>query len=191
MKTPTTALARAQEAAEDIFFGQVVLIYARWAVIFAGVVMILTAVNTGQLVIELIPIVLLMALNFFLHGRYFMERPANRLLIAAAGVIDLVLLSAIVVTWPSGGGVASPFFVFLYPVVFAFALVFQPAYAAAFGAIAAALYGAVCYLSTAYSANPAADTKTVFMRLVTLLAMAGLGTLYWRKQRDRRRAAAA
>lgn len=191
MLAPTTALARAQEAAEDIFFGQVVLIYARWAVIVAGVVMILTAGNTGQLIAELIPIVLLMVLNFFLHGRYFMERPANRSLIMAAAAIDLGLLSLIVLTWPSGGGVASPFFVFLYPVVFAFALVFQPAYAVTFGALAAALYGAVCYLGTPFSTHPLVDTKTVFMRIVTLLAMAGLGTLYWRKQRDRRRAAVA
>ena len=78
----------AAEAAEDLFFGQVAIIYARWAVIVAGIVMILAAGNAGQLTIELVPIVLLMAVNFFLHGRHFMDRPANRLLVLLASLLD-------------------------------------------------------------------------------------------------------
>ncbi|TMC14757.1 MAG: hypothetical protein E6J29_02290 [Chloroflexi bacterium] len=175
----------AAEAAEDLFFGQVAIIYARWAVIVAGIVMILAAGNAGQLTIELVPIVLLMAVNFFLHGRHFMERPANRLLVLLASLLDLAVLSAIVLTWPGGPGLGSPYFVFLYPVVFAFALVFPPAYAAAFGLLAAVAYASVS-LFAGLQHGPS-DLKSLVMRLVTLSAMAALGTFYWRQQRARRR----
>jgi len=182
------ASARPVEAAEDLIFGQVAIIYARWAVIVAGIVMILAAGNTGQLTVELAPIVLLMAVNFFLHGRHFMERPANRLLVLLASLLDLVVLSAILLTWPGHAGIASPYFVFLYPVVFAFALVFPPVQAAAYGLLAAAAYAGLCLFEGL--SNGQADLKTLSMRVVTLAAMAALGTFYWRQQRERRRAPA-
>lgn len=33
-------------------------------------------------------------MNFYLHGRYLMERPANQALIMAAGLLDLSIITA-------------------------------------------------------------------------------------------------
>src|SRR5262245_12778765 len=90
----------AQEAAEDLFFGQVVIIWARWFLILTGAILTLwSATSVGEITAKILPIVVLMAMNFFLHGRYLMEQPANRRLIVAASVLDLLVVTATVLLW--------------------------------------------------------------------------------------------
>jgi hypothetical protein len=89
------------------------------------------------------------------------------------GVIDLPLIGVLSFT--------SPLLVFLYPVVFAFALVFPPRITWAYAAVVLVGYSAHFLLSP-----EAADLKVLVERLITLGAMAGLGTLYWRLVRDAR-----
>jgi hypothetical protein len=177
-----------QEAAEDVFFGQVVMIWARWFLIAAGSVFFLwTAKDTTQLALGVLPIVGLMAVNFYLHGRYFLERPSNPLQITTASVVDVALVSAIVMLWHSsagvGTGLASPFFVLYYPVLLAFAFVLPRRLTTIFTGATAAAYLAIC----APDVHALADAKTLVLRLVTMAAMGGLGTFYWRIQRNRRR----
>jgi len=177
----------AREAAEDVFFGQVVMIWARWAMIAAAAVVFLwNTGDVGSLTGRVLLLAGLMAVNFFLHGRYLVERPANRGLILVASVADVALIAAAVALW---GGFESQLFVLLYPVVFAFALVFPPRFTAALTAVAAALYvGAVAAFDLGWAADVQL-VKVLLVRLLTLGAVGGLGTYYWRIQRDRRRAA--
>jgi hypothetical protein len=177
----------AQEAAEDIFFGQTVMIWARWFVILAGAVLTLwTASTIAEITINTLFIVVLMAMNFFLHGRYLAERPANRTLLLAVGLLDLAAITAIVSLWQAQIGLQSQFFVFYYPVVLAFAFVMPPRLSATYTAAALAAYAAACLLAT--GTPDSAELKLLAMRLITLAAMGGLGTYYWRIQRRRRRA---
>ena len=183
-----------QEAAEDIYFGQVVTIWARWFLIGAGTILTLwTANESDQLVVGIIPVVALMALNFFLYGRYMIDRPSNHALVSIAGVVDLAAITAVVALWSDDTGLASPFFILYYPVVLAFAFVMPRKASAPFTIAALAAYAAVCMLlplvSDAAAISQVADQKTLIMRLVTIAATGGLGTYYWRMQRDRRRAA--
>jgi hypothetical protein len=175
-----------REAAEDVFFGQVVMIWARWFLIASGAVFFLwTANESTELALGVLPIVGLMAVNFCLHGRYFLERPSNVLQITAASALDVALVSAIVLLWhPSG--LASPFFVFYYPVLLAFAFVLPRRTTVIFTAATAATYAAIC-LPDMQSITSA---KVLVLRLVTMAAMGAFGTFYWRIQRDRRRTAA-
>src|SRR5262249_39828950 len=127
-------------------------------------------------------------INFYLHGRYLLERPSNPKLITAASVFDVGLISALVLLWSSGGDatrLASPFFVFYYPVVLAFAFVMPRAATVCFTGLTAALYTAICLGDV----TSLAIGKVLVLRLVTMAAMGGLGTFYWRIQRDRRRGA--
>ena len=115
----------AKEAAEDIFFGQLVVIVARWFLILAATILVLwNATMEIQLIRSIIPIIALMAMNFYLHGRYLMERPANQTLIQMASVLDLVIITVLVLFDPSGGGFASQLFVLYFPVLIAFGFVF-------------------------------------------------------------------
>jgi hypothetical protein len=186
------ARTHAKEAAEDIFFGQVVIIWARWFLIAAGAVLtIWTTHQTAHLAVAVIPIAALMAINFYLHGRYLTERPCNDRLVAAASVFDVAVITALVLFWHDGGvissGLASPFFVFYYPMLLAVAFVLPPRPAIAYTSVTVVLYALICLPDV----ESAVDAKALLLRLVTMTAMGGLGTFYWRIQRDRRRAATA
>ena len=188
----TTVRTADREAAEDVFFGQVVIIWARWFLIVAGAVLALwTTHDSTALAVAVLPIVALMAMNFYLHGRYLMERPSNRTQITAASVLDLALITALVILWHDdravGNGLANPFFIFYYPVLLAFAFVVPRRLTLLYTGLVVGIYAAAClpYL------HGVVDAKVLALRLVTLAAMGGLGTFYWRIQRDRRRAALA
>src|SRR5258708_10728443 len=113
-----------QEAVEDIFFGQVVIIWARWFLILAGTILILwNTTDAKDLVVAILPIVALMAMNFFMHGRYLVERPANQTLLMLTSVIDLIIITLIVLLCQPNG-LANQFFIFYYPIVLAVAFVF-------------------------------------------------------------------
>jgi hypothetical protein len=176
----------AQEAAEDIFFGQSVMIWARWFVILAGAVLTLwTADTIAEITVNTLFIVVLMAMNFFLHGRYLTERPANRTLLLAISLLDLAAITAIVGAWQDQVGLQSQFFVFYYPVVLAFAFVMPPRLTVGYTAAALAAYAAACLLAAGVPGT--SELKLLVMRLITLASMGGLGTYYWRIQRKRRR----
>jgi hypothetical protein len=180
-----------QAALEDVFFGQSVILWARWSVIVAGAVLVLwTSTNVAQLTRTFPFFLALMAMNFFLHGRYVMGSPLNRSVVIAASVADLVLITAIVVFWPGPVGLNNQFFVLYYPVVFAFALVFPRAIEAAYTALAMVAYATACFvLGTVSLSSGALDLKTLLMRLIVIAAMGFLGNFYFRIQRDRLRRA--
>jgi hypothetical protein len=180
-----------QAAQEDLFFGQSVIIWARWGVILAGTVLALwTSTSTTQL-LRTIPFFLaLMAMNFFLHGRYVMGSPLNRTAVIVGSVVDLAVITAIVAFWPGQDGLRSQFFVLYYPVVFAFALVFPRVIEAAYTAGTIIVYSGVCLAFGMSFQNTAADFKTLVMRIVVLAAMGFLGNYYFRIERERLRRAA-
>ena len=192
-----------QEAAEDVFFGQVVINWARWFIIAASVVLVLmTADNTGRVVVGILPVVALMAMNFYLHGRRLAERPANRALIMLSSLLDLAAITAVVLLWPGAPGLHNPFFVMYYPVVLAFAFVMPARLTFVYTVTALAAYAGASFLAELSLTSKEAlfllsSDANVFQgaveilvaRLITLGAMGALGTYYWRIQRDRRRAA--
>ncbi len=181
-----------QAALEDVFFGQSVILWARWSVILAGAVLVLwTSTTVAQLTRTFPFFLVLMAMNFFLHGRYVMGSPLNRTVVVAASVADLVLITGIVAFWPGAVGLHNEFFVLYYPVVFAFALVFPRAIEAGYTVLAIVAYTTVCFVfsGSALFADGAVNLKTLMMRLIVMAAMGFLGNYYFRIQRDRLRRA--
>lgn len=180
----------AQQNAEDIFFGQIVLIWARWFFILAGIILALwTATSTNEITLSVLFVVALMAMNFFLHGRYLIEKPANQKMILGAAILDLILITAIVGTWGNDTGLRSQLFIFYYPVLLGFAFVFPRRLTTIYTIALLAAYTLVCMVVTPSMIGSMGDIKLLVMRLITLAATGGLGTYYWRIQRERRRAA--
>jgi len=175
-----------QAEQEDLFFGQTVILWARWSVIVAGIVLVLWTSTDVSLLTRTMPFFLvLMAVNFFLHGRYVMGSPLNRTAVVVASVVDLILITAIIVLWPGSHGLDNQFFVLYFPVVFAFALVFTRQVEAAYTGLAMVAYAAACFVTGTVHLDVGNDFKLLVMRLIVIAAMGFLGNYYFRIQRDR------
>jgi len=175
-----------QAEQEDLFFGQSVILWARWSVIVAGIVLVLWTSTDIALLTRTMPFFLvLMGINFFLHGRYVTGSPLNRVAVTVASVVDLILITAIVVLWPGTHGLNNQFFVLYFPVVFAFALVFTRRIEAAYTVLAIVLYTGACILTGTVPFDLGDQDKVLVMRLIVIAAMGFLGNYYFRIQRDR------
>ena len=114
-------------SAEDVYFGQVVANWARWSIIGAALMLVLwTSGDTFKLILGVLPIVGLMVVNFYLHGRYLANRPANGPLVAIASAIDIALITGLILLWPSNSAVGSGLFVLYFPALVAFAFIMSP-----------------------------------------------------------------
>ncbi len=185
--------SKEQEAAEDVFFGQVVMIWAPWFLIAAGAVLVLwTAESDTDRVIGILPVLGLMGVNFFLHGRYLMEKPGNKALIATASMIDVAIITVVVMFVGDEKGLSSPFFIMYYPVLLAFAFVMPRKTTLVYTAAVVGAYAAAAIVGNMVAGvEPVLDVgsgKTLLTRVITLAAMGGLASFYWRIQRGRRRA---
>ena len=179
----------ADEQIEDIFYGQINIIGARWFLI-AGVLLLTLwgAQDVRDIQLKILPIIALIALNFYLHGRYMMERPAGRALIWFSSVLDLLVISVVIsLGLPRGQfGLDNPFYIFYYPVLLAFALVFARSITAIGISLTCIVYVGICLFA---GLGAEGGAPTVVIRLVTLVATGMVGTMYWRIQREARRGA--
>lgn len=187
----TELRSAAQEAAEDIYFGQVVIIWARWFVIITGVIAILwTSADTSELTLAVLMVVPLIAINFFVHGRYLMERPINQNLLLGLSLVDVIVVTIIVLFWQEPNGYLSPYFIFYYPFLLAVAFVFTARISIPYTLLTLILYSIACLVIDPGMVNDSYLIEGLIVRLITLGAMGGLGAFYWRIQRERRRAVA-
>jgi hypothetical protein len=176
----------AQAEQEDVFFGQTVIVWARWSVIVAGIALVLWTSTDIALLTRTMPFFLvLMAVNFFIHGRYVMGSPLNRAVVTAASIVDLVLITAIVVFWPGSHGLNNQFFVLYFPVVFAFALVFTRRIEVVYTVLAMLAYAGACILTSTVGFDLGSSDKVLVMRLIVIASLGFLGNYYFRIQRDR------
>jgi hypothetical protein len=184
---------RAQEAAEDVFFGQIVIIWARWFLIFAGgIITLWSAKDMLQFSLSILTLLVLMGMNFFSHARYLTGKPINKSLLLLANLVDIGVITVLVAFWSDQTGLNSNFYILYYPVLFAWALVFSPSITSLFSLITLTAYCATCLLRTDSPLMfSVAGFELLCIRVITLGAMGGLGTYYYRHQRDSLRALTA
>ena len=185
--------AEITEAQQDVYYGQIVFIWARWIVIVSTLFLILrNARGVADVQIPMIPLVLLIAANFFLHGRFVMRRPANAILLTIATTIDFVFITVVILLGAGGmTGIDNPMFVLYYPVLLAYSLVFPRARTLVMASILIAAYLLICLFLSPGVSIADGDEKVLAVRVVMLLITALLGTMYWRIQRRRRRGEAS
>ncbi len=179
-----------QEASEDIFFGQEVIIWARWFVIAAAsLVLLWTSISITEMTRAIIMLMPLIIINFYVHGRYLMEKPVNQKLLIGLSIVDIISVSIIILLWQEDNGFASPYFIFYYPLMLAFAFVLPPRISTIFTILTLAAYTGVCLLDDSPFLYSSLEIERLVIRLITLASMGGLGIFYWRIQRQRRREA--
>ncbi len=174
-------------SAEDIYFGQVVANWARWSIIGAALMLVLwTSEDTFRLILGVLPIVGLMVVNFYLHGRYLANRPANGLLVAVASAIDIALITSLILLWPSNSAVGSGLFVLYFPALVAFAFIMRPRISIGFTACVLGVYALAVVTSDPGILASMEAIETLVARLITLAAVGILAAYFWRVQRRRR-----
>jgi hypothetical protein len=131
----------------------------------------------------------LIVINFYVHGRYLMEKPVNQVLLIGLSIVDIVTVCLIILLWQEDNGFASPYYIFYYPLILAFAFVLPPRISAVFTVLTLAAYVGVCLLDDLSILYSSLETERLVIRLITLASMGGLGIFYWRIQRQRRREA--
>ncbi len=183
-------LAARRDAEEDLFYGQLAIVVARWFTIAAGVVLALWSTSdVSGLTAPVALMVALMGMNFYIHSRYLAHRPLNYGAVIVSVIIDFTAILTAIAVWSlgAGRGFANPFFVCLYPPLLALALVFPPRLSLPAAALAVLGYATVALTIGGIHGLPA--EKDFAERLLTLGATAGLGAFYWRLQRQSERRA--
>ena len=179
-----------QERAEDIFFGQMVIIAARYFLIAGLVAVLLSSVSSStQMALIAVPVIVFLAMNFFLHARYLTEQPANLALVVLTSVVDLVLVTGMVIFAPGEHGLGSPFFVLFYPLILAFAFVVPRRIEVLYTGLAMLLCAGSALIVAPGILTDTLELKQLVLRLITLAACGGIANFYWRTLRERRRVA--
>ena len=174
-------------SAEDVYFGQVVANWARWSIIGAALMLVLwTSGDTFKLILGVLPIVGLMVVNFYLHGRYLANRPANGPLVAIASAIDIALITGLILLWPSNSAVGSGLFVLYFPALVAFAFIMSPRISIGFTACVLGIYALAAVTSDPGILASMEAIETLVARMITLAAVGILAAYFWRVQRRRR-----
>ena len=187
-----------REQAEDIFFGQLVINWARWFVIAAGVALVMILMTEpDELAVGLLPIVGLMVVNFYLHGRRLARKPANRGLVAISSVLDLAVITAVIAIGPgdAGTGLGNQFYVAYFPVVAAFGFVMPRRFTVVYILIAMVAYAVTALLVNTQIMDVTqtnlqvdwGELEALVTRLIVIGAVGGLASFFWRVQRNRRR----
>ena len=180
--TAQVATGRPPVVSEDLRYGQVVIVSARWILIASGLIIALWSPGpVSELRIQIATTLVLAAVNFYLHAQLLVKRPVLDEVVYAASLGDLVVITAIVA---SQGGFESGNYIFYFPAVLAFAVSFPRLLTAIFAGFAAVAYGLLA-LGTLPEWDVSGQTA-VFLRVLTIVAVAACGSLYWGVERDRR-----
>ena len=177
---------------EDLAYGQMVIIAARWMLVGAGLLLALwnpeALINPenpdamGDLRVQVTLILCLAMVNFFLHAQVLMRKPVLAPVAYAASAGDIAVISLSVLV---GGGFDANPFVFYFPAVLALSVAFRTQVTFTFAGAAIAAYGLI-----SLGTMGADDSATLITQLLMIAAVAFCGNVYWRSERVRRRAAA-
>ena len=138
--------------------------------------------GTDGLRVQILLILGLAVGNFFLHSQVLMKKPVFAPVAYAASAADIAVISLIVI---AGGGFSSGTYVFFFPALLALSVAFRTEVTYTFAGAAIVLYGLIA--SPAMLGNDAG--AVIVTRMLMMAAIAGCGNIYWRTERDRRRAA--
>src|SRR6202011_1123441 len=164
---------------EDLFYGQAVIVWARWILIATGLVLSFWApTSLSILQIQLAAIIALAFGNFYLHVQLLRGHPAIDRVVFAASAADLAVVTTLVI---AQGGYSSPVFVFYFAAVLGLSVAFPAVLTALYASAVVVVYGVIC-VSTAGSS----DYPAVFTRLLMIASIAVCGALFARSESHRR-----
>lgn len=171
---------REQAATSDLVYGQPVIIAMRWILVASGLLLVLWNPESLAVMRVQVMIILLLSLaNFYLHAQLLMKRTVLDQVVYASSAIDLILVTVLVVM---DGGFESRLYVYYFPAILGFSVVFPTILTGAYVGWTMAIYGAIGLISSG-------DPLIILARLAMIAAIGCCGNLYLRIERSRRKEA--
>ena len=168
-------------SSEDLAHGQIVIVTARWILVFAGLLLALwNSTDVSQLRVQILFILALAFANFYLHAQILMRRPAISSVIYAASAADLTVISVNVL---SSGGFESQTFAFYFPALLVLSVAFPGAMTLLYTGATVGFYSLVGLGAIAFADG---DLQTLVIRDLMLIGVAVCGSLYLRMESRRR-----
>ena len=163
------------EIRDDLRHGHIVIIWARWAiVVFAFLMRLYRPEDLTELVVSVLGLLTVALVNFTLHVQVMMKRPPKVGLVYLASAMDICLITLIT---GLQGGVHSNVFVYYFPAVLGFALVFPGKITVELTGGVLALYVGVCALASDPSLE-SGDEAMLFLRILALIGVALVGNRF-------------
>ena len=164
---------------EDLASGQTVLVWARWILIGTGLLLSFwTPKDLLTLQVQLAAIIALAFGNFYLHVQLLRGRPALDNVVYGASIADIAVVTALVLVQ---GGYPSPVFIFYFAAIVGISVAFPTVVTAGYTAMVVGVYGVISLATATTDEYPA-----VFIRLLTIAAVAVCGNLFARHEAERR-----
>ena len=165
--------------AEDLAYGQTVLVWARWILIGTGLLLSFwSPKDLTTLQVQLAAIIALAFGNFYLHVQLLRGHQALDVVVYAASLADITVVTALVLVQ---SGYPSPVFIFYFAAIVGISVAFPTSMTVGYTALVVGLYGVIC-LAT----SPAEDAPAVFTRLLMIAAVALCGNVFARSEAKRR-----
>jgi hypothetical protein len=172
------------ESSEDLAYGGIVIIVARWVLVAAGLGLALwNPTGLLELQVAIVAILSLAVGNFALHMQTLTRGPLLPWVVRAASAADLGAISLLLY---AGGSDPEVPYVFYLPALLAIAVTFRTEFTAGYTAAAIAAYASITLVIA-----PDTEPIALLTHLLMLAAVATCGNVYWRLERDRRRGPAA
>jgi hypothetical protein len=169
---------------EDLAYGQYVIIAARWILVLAGLVLTLWLPGAiADLRVQIMTLLLLAVVNFYLHAQLLMRRPTADAIAYLASAADLVVITLLVM---QGGPSGSNLYIFYFPAIVALSVAFPTELVLSYTGTTILVYASV-YIYDLDVEPTSAQGQVLVARLLMLAAVAVCGNVYWRIEHRRRR----
>ena len=168
---------------DDLRYGQVVIVWARWSiVIFAFIMSLYRPRSKTELIVVIMGLLVVALLNFALHTRILMKQPTNVKIIYLASLADICLISVIT---GLNGGISSHVYLYFFPAVLVFALVFPSILTIWLTVAVLILYAGICLIFSDPKLQSGDETILIF-RLLSILGASIVGNRYRSVEAKRR-----
>ena len=172
-----------ETAEADLQYGLIVIIWARWSiVIFAFILSLYRAEGVYSLMIKIVGLLAVALINFVLHMRILSKEPVGVKWVYLASIVDICLISLIT---GLEGGLYTYVFLYYYPAVLGFALVFPGRVTILLTIAVITLYSGICLLFSTPSIQFNGDESIFIFRLASLLGVVIVGNRYRSVERQR------
>ena len=171
------------EVNEDLSHGQIVIVIAKWVLVFAGIVLVLWApAPISQLRVQILILLLIAVQNFYHHAQLLKRRPVPDAVAYIASGADIAVVTVLVMLQ---GGFDSNLYIFYFPALIALSVVFRTEITTLFTAVTVSLYGAICLLDLIDEPLASDDIQVMLGRLMMMVALVTCGALSYRLEARR------